>query len=75
MKPFRLILTPEQTALVRSQGLRWVVGSSFLTGKTGLAVLNLFEVDRETANEACGVVFGTRRAVKIGPATPSQKSA
>ena len=74
-KPLRLVLTAEQTAVIRESGVRFVAGSPVsINSATGRATLLLFECTRETADAGCGVAQGTHRAVKIKTAPTSGPS-
>lgn len=65
-KPFRLVLTPEQSAAVRESGIEFAAGSPcFLRADPGRAAILLFECSKATADAACGVVMGTHRAVRV----------
>lgn len=69
-KPLRLVLTAEQTAFLREEGIHFVAGSPVsMNATTGRATLLLFECDRKTADAACRVAQGTHRAARKSPTT------
>ena len=74
-KPFRLVLTAEQTAAIRESGIGFVAGSPVsLQNTTGPATLLLFECDQEAANGACDVAMGLAKARPIATRhNPSSK--
>jgi hypothetical protein len=70
-KPLRLVLTAEQTAVIRESGFRFVAGSPVsINTTTGRATLLLIECDRATADAACRVAQGlsTERKPKASKA-------
>lgn len=72
-KPLRLLLTADQTAVIRESGFRFMAGSPVtINVTTGRATLLLFECTKETADAACRVAQGTHRAV-IKPRPAKQK--
>jgi|GEM_PF-5746141 len=73
-KPFRLILTPTQSAAIRESGMGFAAGSPVdLRVPTGQCALLLWECDSATANAACGVVMGTHRAIRKQLKAPTTK--
>ncbi len=70
-KPFRLVLTPEQSAAMAESGLQFAAGAPCdLRAVSGRAAILLFECDKATADAACGVVIGTHKAVRIRTPKP-----
>jgi hypothetical protein len=64
-KPFRLVLTPEQSAAIRASGLGFAAGAPVnFRITTGPCTILLFECDKATADAAVGVVIGTHAARK-----------
>jgi hypothetical protein len=69
--PIRLVLSAEQTAVIRDSGFHFVAGSPVsLNIPTGRATLLLFECSKKTADAAARVALGKARAVKITPPKP-----
>jgi len=67
MKPFRLVLTEEQSTAIRESGIRFAVihPDSYPSPTVGRWVVDLVECDSATANAACRVAMGRSKERKI----------
>lgn len=65
-RPFRLVLSPEQSAAIRESGIRFaVVHPGSWPDNPGRYVLDLIKCDAATATAAVNVALGLARAHKI----------
>lgn len=65
-KTTRLVLTEGQSEFLRAHGVRFAIvhPSSYPAPTAGRLVIDLVELDVNTANAAVGVAMGTHKAVK-----------
>ena len=68
--PFRLVLTPTQSAAIEESGIRFVTGRPCATDR---ATLLLFECDESTATAAAHVAMGTPGAVNTNTPAPDHE--
>lgn len=69
-KPFRLVLTAEQTAALADNGPRFsvvIVHPGSWPTNPGRHVLDLIETDVATANAITAILKGEARAVRVKP--------
>jgi hypothetical protein len=75
-KPFRLILSQEQSAAIRESGIRFAIlhPDSYPSPTAGRWLVDLIECDVDIANAAVGVALGTHSARRKPTPTPGKES-
>jgi hypothetical protein len=76
-KPFRLVLTEEQSAAIRESGIRFAIihPDSYPSPTVGRWVVDLVECDVHQANAACRVAMGLSAERKLKTETVSDLKA